>query len=72
MKQLVEAGVGVVSFANNHVMDFGMDAFLGTLDLLRKKRALAGTGPRCSDTLDLLVSLLRGFVRLLDRSLDRD
>lgn len=45
IKQMVEAGVRVVSFANNHVMDFGLDAFLDTLTTLRKNGiAYCGAG----------------------------
>lgn len=36
LEQLVKSGVRVVSLANNHVMDYGLDALSDTLDYLRK------------------------------------
>lgn len=49
IEQLVKARVSVVSFANNHGMDYGIDAFLDTLDLLRKNGIkFAGAGDNLS------------------------
>ena len=42
---LLEAGFGLLSFANNHAMDYGEEAFADTLALMRERRIpLAGCG----------------------------
>lgn len=41
-----EAGFDVMSFANNHILDYGNEAFLGTIDLLEQNgMAVVGAGP---------------------------
>lgn len=44
VQALKSAGFGVVSFASNHGMDWGVDPFLDTLDALRRNHRVIGAG----------------------------
>ncbi|MCL2699462.1 MAG: CapA family protein [Defluviitaleaceae bacterium] len=45
----VDMGVDIVSVANNHTLDYGVDAFLDTLDLLRENNIKYAGGGRNID-----------------------
>jgi poly-gamma-glutamate synthesis protein (capsule biosynthesis protein) len=58
---LAQAGVSVVSTANNHAWDYGRSAFFETLDNLGRARvAHAGTGRTLADAYEPVVREVRG------------
>jgi poly-gamma-glutamate capsule biosynthesis protein CapA/YwtB (metallophosphatase superfamily) len=59
---LEEAGIDVVSIANNHILDYGPDVFAQTLDLLGKvKIKHAGAGPNEAAAHEPAIVVARGL-----------
>lgn len=60
-RSLKEAGFQVVSFASNHCMDWGREAFFDTLDALKKEHlAVVGAGANLQEARKTVVRECRG------------
>ena len=61
VKILQELGTDVVSIANNHILDFGQDAFLDTIDTLKEAEiAYAGGGRNIEEATAPVVRTING------------
>jgi len=61
VKYLLEMGVDIVGLANNHVFDYGEDAFYDTLDTLEKAGiAYVGAGRNISEAMDPQYYIISG------------
>jgi len=62
LNSLIEAGVNMVSLANNHVLDYGIDAFYDTLIHLREKNiSYIGAGENIDQAAKVLFEEINGI-----------